>query len=154
MFLSPGFDRGGASGGDGFSSGRISLDAIDAGESPTSLVANTVNTYFTLLVSPESVQVVVGHACSKPAAFTVYLVMAAPLSDGGAHLSTAVRLRTSVATGADGASGLSRTVIRTRPPTACLDGSLVLSSTVYRTTMTPLKLSAGVTVTESPETVG
>ncbi|MCY1232028.1 hypothetical protein D9M72_444970 [compost metagenome] len=72
---------------------------------------------------------VVGQSWLKPLDRTVYLVIAAPLSDGGAHLSTAVRLRTSVAVGAEGASGLSRTVMRTRP-LACREGSPVLSSTV------------------------
>src|SRR4051812_10897987 len=153
MFLSPALTVG-ASGGDGFSSGRISLEAGDGSDSLTSFVAVTVKTYFTSLVSPVSVQVVVAHSWLKPPAeCTVYLVMAAPLSDGGAHLRTAVRLRTSVAVGADGVSGRSRTVIRTRP-SVCRETSSVLSMMVYRTTITPLNPAPGVTVIESPVTEG
>src|SRR6478609_5158634 len=129
MFLSPALTVG-ASGGEGFSSGRISLEAGEGSDSFTSLVAVTVKTYLTSLVSPLRVHVVVAQSWLKPLPErTVYLVMAAPLSDGGVHLSTAVRLRTSVALGADGASGLSRTVIRTRP-SVCRERSPVLSMTV------------------------
>src|SRR5690349_10633844 len=129
MFLSPALTAG-ASGGDGFSSGRISLDTGEGSDSCTSLVAVTVKTYFTSFVRPVSVQVVVGQSWVKPfPERTVYLLMAAPLSDGGVHLSTAVRLRTSVAVGAEGASGRSRTVMRIRP-SVCRETSSVLSITV------------------------
>jgi hypothetical protein len=61
--LSPNSSVGGT-GLSGFSSGRASRDGGDGSDSFTSLVAVTVNVYFTLFVSPSNVQVVVAHLCS------------------------------------------------------------------------------------------
>ena len=81
-----------------------------------------------LLVSPVSVHSVDGQLCWKPpaVAFTRYEVIAAPLSDGGCHCSTTVRLPTLTTDGVEGVSGLPCTV-KLIWPVACRDGSPVAS---------------------------
>ena len=79
--------------------------------------------------------------------------MGAPRSAGADQFSSAVWSPTLCACGVVGASGLSLTVSRIRA-VALRESSPVLSATVYATTMVPVNPADGVTVTESPDTVG
>src|SRR5690606_41685354 len=56
----------GGSGLSGFSSGRASSEGPDGSDSPTALVAVTVNVYTTSFCSPLTVQVVEAHSVASP----------------------------------------------------------------------------------------
>ena len=66
MLLSP-RDSTGGPGWDGLASGVMGAEAGLGAESPTAFVATTVKVYLVPLVSPVTVQVVVGQAWLPPA---------------------------------------------------------------------------------------